>query len=171
MWVMTGRTLFLGKNIMLVEIRRGSLQKRLMRHDVAVGAQAGCNGAYTGLVPDAVAEVALIARLHIDAPLIPDKVLVERHGVCQFDWFSTLLAQQRMTGVANSLLIGSEKLRVFGSMTFMTEKAVFQHRPLMNECIIDQLCFMAALPEAQGKSLGLFPLLDSDVMASLAFIL
>ncbi len=41
----------------------------------------------------------------------------------------------------------------------------------MHKLIVDQLCFMAALPEAQGKRLGFFPLLDSDVMAGLAFIL
>jgi len=138
---------------------------------MAVGAQTGCSGADTRLMTGAVAEIALISRLHVDAALVFHKGPMEGQGLCKFNRFSALLAQQRMTGMADSLLIGSEKLRVFGCMTFMTEIAVLQYRPVMHNGIADELCFMAALPEAQAKRRGFFPLLDGDVMAGLAFIL
>ena len=41
----------------------------------------------------------------------------------------------------------------------------------MHKLIVDNFCFMATLPEAQAKRLGLFLLLGSDVMACLALIL
>ena len=127
MRVMACRALLLSKNIVLVEIRCSSRQKGLLSHDMAVCAQAGGNGAYTRLVPGAVAEVALIARLHVDVALILYKGLVERQWFGQLHWCGALLAQQRMTGMTDSLLVGSEKLRVFGSVTLMTEIAIFQH--------------------------------------------
>lgn len=170
MRIMAGRTLLLGKNIMPVKIRRGSFQKGLLSHNVAVGAKAGGDRADASLMPAAVAEVALISRFHIDAPLILHKGLMQCQRLCQLDRLGAFLAQQRMAGMADSLLIGSEKLRVFGSMAFMAEIAVFQHRPVMHNSITDQLCFMAALPEAQAQRRGLFPLLHRDVMAGLAFI-
>jgi hypothetical protein len=92
---------------------------------MAVGAQTGGSGADTRLMTGAVAEIALISRLDVDAELVCNKVLMKGQGVCKLNWFGALLAQQRMTGMADSLLIGSEKLRVFGCMTFMTKIAVF----------------------------------------------
>ncbi len=54
-----------------------AFKRAFLRHDMTVGAQAGGNGADTRLMFGAVAEIALIARLHVDAALIFNKGLME----------------------------------------------------------------------------------------------
>lgn len=80
MGIMTGRAFFFLEIIMSVKIQTGSRNQGFLRHNVAVGTQARIKGTDARLMSCAVAKIALIVRLDIDAALIFNKSRVKSQG-------------------------------------------------------------------------------------------